>query len=427
MQDDQPKNTVWLALLLICATVALWGFSHRLYTTILPYLASAQTLEPRQLEIARAGLAIGYALTTLPAAFFLRNLGYKISIVMGLGLMALGMFLFYPAVEQHSFAYFFVATGVTGAGLALIEIATVALTVFVGTPEGAIWRSNLVQSLAPLGAALGLLGGERIFSDAIQLGNSAHVLVIPLFSLGGAIFILMFLVDLVDFPALAGERVARDDSTWKSFSRPFQNPKFVYSAGALFLSLGALVILSTHAMRYSASVTHSMTIEQNYDVLLWCLLAFGIGRVIGSVLTRWMNAMTVLALFSAACVACCMAMTASRGQFGVIALVGATFFLSVQYPIVIADMLRDLKEDAKSGAAILVFVAFCGSAVLALVTLLFGRLTYPLMMTLPGICSAGVFVYALAIRRQEKLSGSRGPEELPICAPGADQPAARLS
>jgi FHS family L-fucose permease-like MFS transporter len=427
MQDDQPKHAVWLALLLICATVALWGFSHRLYTTILPYLASAQTLEPRQLEIARAGLAIGYALTTLPAAFLLRNLGYKISIVLGLGSMAVGMFLFYLAVEQHSFAYFIAATGITGAGLSIIEIATVALTIFIGTPQGAIWRSNFVQALAPLGAALGLIGGQQIFSNAIQLGNSAHALVLPLFSLGGAIFILMFLVDLVDFPATAGERVAREDSTWKSFSRPFSNPKFVYSAGAVFLSLGALVILSTHAMRYSASVTRGMSPEQSYDVLLWCLITFGIGRLIGSFLTRWLNAMTVLAAFSAACVACCLAMTASRGHFAVVALIGATFFLSVQYPIIIADTLRDMKEDAKSGAAILVFVAFCGSAVLALVTLLFGHLTYPLMMTLPGICSAGVFVYALAIRRQEKLSDLNGPGALPICAPGADQPAARLS
>ncbi|GAA0539614.1 FHS family L-fucose permease-like MFS transporter [Rhizomicrobium palustre] len=407
---DKAKNQFWQSIAAICVTalaVALWGFAHRLYTTLLPDLAMAQALSSFEMDLSRAGLAVGYALMTLPTAFIIRNFGYKIGLIAGLGFLAIGLFIFYPAVEHRSFAYFLFAAVMTGSGLALMEVVTVALAVFLGPRDTAMIRSNLTQAMAPLGALGGYIIGERILQDSINLSNMAHMLVLPLFTLGGLIVALMFLIDLVEFPSVAGERVSQDDSTWKSFSPPFHDKNFRGSAAALFLCLGAMLILSGAAMHYAHKLQPGAA-QQN--VLMTGFAVFALGRLVGPLFMLRFRAMTVLAAFSGATVLCCAAMTVLSGRAALWALWGACFFASIQFPTIFAMALRDMKEMAKTGAAVLVFVAFCGSAVLGLTVIMIKPLTEAMLMTLPGICSAGIMLYAIRMRTVERK---------PVIVPGA--------
>ena len=389
------------AILFICAAIALWGFAHRLYTTLLPDLAAVQALSSLEIDLARAGLAIGYVLMTLPAAFVSRNLGYKIGMVIGLGAIAVGMFLFYPAVEHHSYGYFFVAATIMGSGLALMEVMTAALIVFLGSRDSAAQRSNLAQAFAPAGALAGMFFGQHILGEvfAAPPGQSAHALVLPLFSLGTAIIVLMFLIDLLDFPPVAGERVARGKSTLASFAPPLQQPFFRYALIAQFLSLGAQIVLAAFAVRYCLATVPGLGKQEAHAVFVWCIAAFGAGRLIGPLLMLRLDPMDVLVAFSAATLLCGTMMVLGGGQMGVAALIATSFFLSIQYPTIFAYAIRDLGEMAKSGASLLIFVAFSGTAVLALAAVTAKPFSAPQVMVLTLPCFAGALYFTLAMRR----------------------------
>jgi|GEM_PF-690206 len=400
-QQDGPFASFAAAILLTCLTIALWGFAHRLYTTLLPELAATEALAGPKLALARAGLALGYVLMTLPAAFVSRNFGFKIGMVFGLGLLAISMFLLYPAVERHAFPFFALAATVMGSGLALIEVMTSCLVVFLGSKESAIRRMNLIQALVPLGALAGLFSGEHILGAVLHEtgGPTAHALMLPLFSLGTAIIALAFVVELVEFPPLAGERVAPDDSTWASFAPPLRLPSFRAAVVAQFLSLGAQIIIAMVAMGSFKMSVPARPFEAA-PLLVWGILAFGLGRIIGPVLMLRLNPMTVLAVFSAGGIASCLAAVTGNSSAESWGLVGAGFFLSIQFPTVFAHTIRDLGEMAKTGAAIMIFVAFSGTAVLALTALFFSPQATQTLMVLPALCFAGLWRYALRARRE---------------------------
>lgn len=414
-QRDGHIASFAAAIVLTCLTIALWGFAHRLYTTLLPELAATEALTGLKLAIARAGLALGYVLMTLPAAFVSRNFGFKIGMVFGLGLLAISMFLFYPAVERHSFVIFAFGATVMGSGLALIEVMTSCLVVFLGSKENAVLRMNVVQALVPLGAVAGLFAGEHVLRTVLHEagGPTAHALMLPLFSLGTAILALAFVIELVEFPPLAGERVARDDNTWASFAPPLRLPCFRAAVWAQFLSLGAQIIIAIVAVRTFKSAVPGKALEAA-PIFVWCIVAFGLGRLLGPVLMLRLEQMTVLALFSAAGLICSLMAAIGNDAAQTWGLVGASFFLSIQYPTVFAQTVRGLGEMAKTGAAILVFVAFSGTAVMALTALFFAPSAPRVLMLLPALCFAGLWRYALHAKREGHQQPSLTP---PVAAP----------
>ncbi len=48
----------------------------------------------------------GYFCMALPAAMFMQKYSYKVAILIGLGLYAIGALLFYPAAQYENFMFF---------------------------------------------------------------------------------------------------------------------------------------------------------------------------------------------------------------------------------------------------------------------------------------------------------------------------------
>ena len=110
--EARSANGFVIAVVLTAAAILLWGFAHRLFSTLLPGLGQALSLTPHQADMARSAVAIGYFLMSLPTAFVSRHFGYKIGMLFGLGIFAVGIFLFYPAIAGHSVIFFVAAATV---------------------------------------------------------------------------------------------------------------------------------------------------------------------------------------------------------------------------------------------------------------------------------------------------------------------------
>ncbi len=389
----------WIAAALTAATFTLWGFAHRLYSTLLPGLAAALSLAPVQADMARSAVAIGYFLMTLPAAFISRNFGYKIGMLFGLGTFAVGIFLLYPAVDGRSILFFIAAASVFGSGLAIVEVTATPLVVFLGSRGGAIQRTVLAAALSPLGALAAFFVGHKILAGTTLNPGFGHSLVALLSTVGVAAIALAFVMDLAKFPLAALTRVAPTDSTLASFLPPLRIGRFRLAVVALFLCLFAQIIIAGFAPLYSLAVMPSLTPAATQRVLVGAYVALLAGRLAGPLLMVWVAPMRLLVIFGASATLCAVLSAVSTGPAAIACLVGTSFFMSILYPTIFADALCDLGDMAKSAAAIVTFVAFSGTGVFALLAVLDERHIVRLIMILPALCFAAITVLSQRLRR----------------------------
>lgn len=96
----------------------------------------------------------------------MKRFGYKVGIVVGLLLFALGCFLFIPAANTMSYAFFLGALFVLSCGLTILETAANPYITVLGDPAKATQRLNFAQSFNGLAAFVApIVGGYVILAD----------------------------------------------------------------------------------------------------------------------------------------------------------------------------------------------------------------------------------------------------------------------
>jgi MFS transporter, FHS family, L-fucose permease len=396
------------AIALTLGMFVIWGMAHRLYDTLLPEFGNALSLDDYQTSLAQWALSFGYYLMALPAALISRNFGYKSGVVFGLGCFAVGMFLFYPAAQQHAFSFFLGAAVVIGSGLAILEVSADPLIVCLGPKESAVRRLNFAQALNPIGVLMGLFVGQQLLANTVghppaELGNA---LVTPFFFIGAGVLLFAFIVDKAKFPPVAIERVAGSDSTIKSFVKLFPNHIFMLGVGAQFLCAVAQVVMWGFTLRYALNAVPGIGEAGAKDVLLWALVAFTVGRLFGTTLMYRFDPSVILSIFTAGGAVAAAIAAFAGGKLGVQCIVAASFFLSVVFPTVFASSIRDLGALTKSGAALLMFAAGSGAAILALLNVLITQDTVQYVMMVPSLCFAAITVFAVVFRRADMKAAS---------------------
>ena len=85
---------------LICSLFLLWGFAHALLDVLNKHFQNSLEVTKAQSGCVQAAVYGGYFLMALPAGMIARRYGYKIGILVGLTLFALGAFWFVPATKS---------------------------------------------------------------------------------------------------------------------------------------------------------------------------------------------------------------------------------------------------------------------------------------------------------------------------------------
>ena len=161
---DIRKNTVvdegnWAAVLpleLITSCFALWGFANDVTTPLVK--SFSKIFRMRVTECTRVQVAFygGYFAMAFPAAMFVRRYSYKAGVMLGLGLYALGAFLFFPAKMTGDYYPFLIAYIILTCGLSFLETSCNPYILSMGAEETATRRLNLAQAFNPIGALLGM-------------------------------------------------------------------------------------------------------------------------------------------------------------------------------------------------------------------------------------------------------------------------------
>lgn len=402
------------ALIITVSLFFLWGMANNLNDILIAQFRKAFVLSDFGTSFVQQVFYLGYFLFAIPASLLMGAKGYKASILLGLLLYGAGALLFYPAAMMSEYLLFLLALFVIASGLAFLETAANPLMTELGDATGAARRLNWAQAANPLGALAGIWIGRNFILSGIEHDEAAlaamsaaeqlayyqmevRAVAPPYVIIGLVVLAFALAAALVRFPA--GERATTQDSVGlRGLSAAFRRPRLVAAAAAQLMYVGAQVGIWSFTIRYAQANVPGMTERTGADALFVSLLLFALGRFVGSSLMSQARSAVLLALFAAAACALTLVAAVAPGPVGLYALVGASFFLSIQFPTIFALGVEGLGPLRRAGASLIIMAIIGGALLTALMGWLSDRTDIATAMLVPAVAFFCIVAFALYAR-----------------------------
>ncbi len=237
-----------LPLCLAISLFFLWGFSYGLLDVLNKHFQNVlkiTRLESTALQIVYFGG--GYFCFSSIAAELLKRKGYKITIVMGLALYALGAIFFWPTAQystpqnaKRAFGGFIVCTFVIACGLATLETSANSYATIIGNPKSASMRLQFCQAWNGVASFIGPLLASKLFFSNENSSNLDNVKYVYIAVACAAVLVAVFFI-FTKLPEVLGDEddaVGTNDDTkplWKQYN-------MIFAVIAEFCYVGAQVI-----------------------------------------------------------------------------------------------------------------------------------------------------------------------------------------
>lgn len=380
------SKEVIIPFVLVTSLFALWGFANAVTDPMVNAFKKVLELSNTQASWVQMAFYGGYFCMALPAAIFMRKYSYKVGVLIGLGLYAVGALLFYPAAITEQFWFFCLGLYVLTFGLAFLETAANPYILAMGAKKTATQRLNLAQSLNPIGLLIGLLVAkffvyDRLQSDditdfgALDEAKRAMIKVADLavirdpYVVLGLVILGVFVLFLVNKMPQSKEEGPMP-SLGDTFGKLLANSKYVLGVLAQILYVGAQIMSWTYIYQYAEAIDLSNANVAGYekiDVFAYqfaAFILFTLGRFVGTAMLRVMSPGKLLMFFALLAGLFVSGAIFIEGIMGLYCVVGISFSMSLMFPTIYGIALNDLTEEqSKVGSAGLV-MAIVGGALL---------------------------------------------------------------
>jgi FHS family L-fucose permease-like MFS transporter len=433
---NQPfvyKNMILLFVVLISCFTA-WGIAADMTAPLVAAFKRIFTMTTFQASLVQFSYFGAYFALALPAAFINQRFGYKVGILTGLGLAALGAFTFYPASRIMTYSAFLMALFALAAGLSILETSANPFIISMGPEGNATRRLNLAQAFNPVGTNIGVflastlilpklhapvdrasLSAEQL--RTIQAGELKAVMV-PYIGLAILLLLIWAAIAVQKAPKIEDEFPTASPEAGQDggsmVRRLLGSPRYRFGVIAQFFNVAAQVCTWTFTIQYVQQALGG-TLQRGGQVLQISLIVFLFSRFLMTWLMRYVRATLLLAILGGLAVLLCVYAMFSPNLSGVVAVVSLSFCLSLMFPTIYGVALRGLGPATKFGAAGLV-MAIVGGAVIPLVQGKVIDATSPAFsFIVPAISYAVVMSYAIYdLKAKQPFQGG---EQEPVLAP----------
>lgn len=375
IQFFMSQNKYLFPLILVTSLFFLWGFAHNLDPILIPHLKKSFTLTTVQATLVDSAVFIAYFLMAIPAGIIMKKFGYKIGIITGLLLFALGAYLFIPAANTQQYTFFLIALFIIACGLTILETAANPYISSLGDAESSIQRLNFAQSFNGLAAALAPVIGARIiltkgYSDEalsrmtatarkLALAAEASSVKTPYFVLGTILVVIAAAFAFTKLPEIE----AKDEHVaGKNILHTFKHRHLSWGVAAQFFYVGAQVCVFSLFILYATKSANISEVKAA-DYLGICGIAFLIGRFIGTFLMKYFQPASLLAFYAAINAMLCLSAIYAHGMITVYTIIAICFFMSIMFPTIFALGIKNLGADTAFGSS-LIIMSIVGGAVL---------------------------------------------------------------
>lgn len=417
-----------IPFILITSCFALWGFANDITNPMVKAFSKIFRMSVTDGALVQVAFYGGYFAMAFPAAMFIRRYSYKAGILMGLGLYAVGAFLFFPAKMTGSYYPFLAAYFILTCGLSFLETSANPYILSMGSEETATRRLNLAQAFNPMGSLLGMYvamnfiqaklnpldtaGRATLSEGEFEMMKQAdlQVLITPYLIIGAVIAAMFLLIWLMPMPKV--QETSKQDGLLTTLKRIFSLKRYRNGVIAQFAYVGAQIMCWTFIIQYGTRVLMAEgmaekaaeVLSQQYNII--AMVIFCSSRFICTYLLKYINPGRLLFLLAIAAAIATTGVIAIDGRLGLYCLVAVSACMSLMFPTIYGIALEGMGEDAKFGAAGLIMAILGGSVLPPLQAMIIDQgtlLGWPavnLSFILPLICFFVVMYYGWSTAKE---------------------------
>ncbi len=405
-----PGMLVLFVVLVACFTA--WGIAADLTTPMVAGFKQIFEMSTFQASLVQLAYFGAYFLLALPAAFINKRFGYKVGLLTGLALAAIGAFAFYPASKIMTYEAFLVALFAMAAGCSILETSANPYVIALGPESTATRRLNFAQSFNPLGTNIGVLLASTLIlpkleapvgvgaltpaeQQAIRAGQLGAVMG-PYLGLGFLLLVIWLVIAIQKSPPIHEEfHPTSEGETEQSVIKTlWGRRRYRFGVVAQFFNVAAQVCCWTYILQYVQQALNG-SLELGGYLLQVSLIVFMLSRFLMTWVIGKIRATKVLAALGTLAIVLCLIAVVSPNMVGVAAIVAVSFCLSLMFPTIYGVALQGLGPATKFGAAGLV-MAIVGGAIMPLVQgIVIDKTSAAVSFIVPACCFAVVTAFAL--------------------------------
>lgn len=436
--NDTKRNSILskdgvsylIPFVLITSCFALWGFANDITNPMVKAFSKIFRMSVTDGALVQVAFYGGYFAMAFPAAIFIRKFSYKAGVLLGLGLYAIGAFLFFPAMLTGSYYPFLIAYFILTCGLSFLETSSNPYILSMGTEETATRRLNLAQSFNPMGSLLGMYVAMNFIQNRLNpmetversrlsaaefeavRDSDLSVLIAPYLVIGIVVLVMLVLIRMMKMPKNADQ--SHEVNFLPTLKRIFCIRHYREGVIAQFFYVGAQIMCWTFIIQYGTR--HFMSqgmgekaaevLSQQYNIV--AMIIFCVSRFVCTFILRYLNPGLLLKILAIVACVFTVGVISLQNIWGMYCLVGVSACMSLMFPTIYGIALQGLGDDAKFGAAGLIMAILGGSILPPLqasiidLKRLLGMPAVNLSFILPLICFVVIIVYGHRSYRREK-------------------------
>jgi MFS transporter, FHS family, L-fucose permease len=248
----QQKNTQAVGMAFMGMIFFIFGFVTTFNITLADKFKAVFDLSNFEAQLVNGAFFFTYFVLSFTSGGIIKKIGYKSGVILGLVLVAIGSFLFFPAAKVPSFPFFLVAIFIMASGVVFLQVAANPYVTALGPSATASGRLNLTQALnsiattiAPIVASIFVfkVAAESALNSALNPAQvAAQSVPVPFVVIGVLVLIIAFVIFMLKLPVIetVGEQ---KKSIWKY-------PHVILGALGIFFYVGAEVGSAAMIQRY---------------------------------------------------------------------------------------------------------------------------------------------------------------------------------
>ena len=391
-----------LPFILVTSCFALWGFANDITNPMVKAFSKIFRMSVTDGALVQVAFYGGYFAMAFPAAMFIRKYSYKAGVLMGLGLYAIGAFLFFPAKMTGMYYPFLFAYFILTCGLSFLETSCNPYILSMGSEETATRRLNFAQCFNPCGSILGMFVAMNFIQNRLDPMSSEdrallspdqfetmkssdlQVLITPYIIIGIVIALMFLFIWFAKMPKNGDQ--SHDINFLPTLKRIFSLKYYREGVIAQFFYVGAQIMCWTFIIQYGTRVlvgteatgleqtilsvlgneTTGVLTEKSAEVLsqgynIMAMMIFICSRFICTYIMKWLNPGLMLLIFGSIAMVLVAGVIGFQDRAGLYCLVGVSGCMSLMFPTIYGIALEGLGDDAKFGAAGLIMAILGGS------------------------------------------------------------------
>ncbi len=281
--EQKTNSNLRLGMTFMASIFFIFGFITNFNIAMKDQVQLAFTLTNFEAQLVNFSFFIAYAVFSFLCGFIIKKIGYKNGVIAGLVLVAVGSYMFFPAVDQLSYPLFLLAVFVMATGVVFLQTAANPYVAALGPQDTAPARLNLTQALNGVATTIApFLAGILVLAPAVLAikggatpTDAAKFVQMPFVVIGTIVVLIAVGIAFIKLPNITGDETISSKSV-------FKKPQVWLGAIGIFCYVGAEVGTASQIAPYLKESGFATDVAVKLSAIYWG--GAMVGRFYGSIL-----------------------------------------------------------------------------------------------------------------------------------------------